>query len=333
MKKIAIWLTVLSALLAAVSCNNENRKPLLPSVSGKAGELLIVINKGDWEGGIGNELRGLLADDCPYLPQKEPLYTLINITPAAFTNIFQIHRNILLINIDSKVTEPGIVYRNDVWARPQCVIVVNAIDSESALQLIRDNGNIMLGTIEQAERDRVIANTIRYEELSLSPVVTEMIGGSPHFPTGYTLKKLTDDFIWITYDTQFTTQGIFIYRYPAEGDDFTLDKIIGKRNEFMKANVPGMLDNSYMITSDAVTPGLDYMKYKGREFAQVRGLWEVHNDYMGGPFVSHSFYSPDGKDIIVTEAFVYAPKYDKRHYLRQVESLLYSFEWKDNATK
>lgn len=106
MKKIAIWLTVLSALLAAVSCNNENRKPLLPSVSGKAGELLIVINKGDWEGGIGNELRGLLADDCPYLPQKEPLYTLINITPAAFTNIFQIHRNILLINIDSKVTEP-----------------------------------------------------------------------------------------------------------------------------------------------------------------------------------------------------------------------------------
>ena len=51
------------------------------------------------------------------------------------------------------------------------------------------------------------------------------------------------------------------------------------------------------------------------------------NDYMGGPFVSHSFYSKDGKDIIVLEAFVFAPRYDKRQYLRQVESLLYSFEW------
>ena len=48
---------------------------------------------------------------------------------------------------------------------------------------------------------------------------------------------------------------------------------------------------------------------------------------MGGPFVSHSFYSKDGKDIIVLEAWVYAPKYDKRQYLRQTESLLYSFEW------
>ena len=49
---------------------------------------------------------------------------------------------------------------------------------------------------------------------------------------------------------------------------------------------------------------------------------------MGGPFVSHSFYSPDGSEIYVIEAFLYAPKYDKRQYLRQVESLLYSFEWK-----
>ena len=60
---------------------------------------------------------------------------------------------------------------------------------------------------------------------------------------------------------------------------------------------------------------------------QTRGMWEVKNDFMGGPFVSHSFYSPDGEDIIVAEAFVYAPRYDKRQYLRQVESLLYSWEW------
>ena len=52
---------------------------------------------------------------------------------------------------------------------------------------------------------------------------------------------------------------------------------------------------------------------------------------MGGPFVSHSFYSRDGKDIIVLEAFVFAPRYDKRQYLRQVESLLYSFEWEDES--
>ena len=71
----------------------------------------------------------------------------------------------------------------------------------------------------------------------------------------------------------------------------------------------------------------EYFKYKGREFAQVRGLWDVENDFMGGPFVSQSFYSPDGSEVFVAEAFVYAPRYDKRQYLRQVESILFSWEW------
>jgi hypothetical protein len=74
------------------------------------------------------------------------------------------------------------------------------------------------------------------------------------------------------------------------------------------------------------------MRYKGRDFAEIKGLWDVHNDFMGGPFVAHAFYSKDGKDIIVLMAFVYAPRYDKRHYLRQVESILYSYEWAKEET-
>jgi hypothetical protein len=36
---------------------------------------------------------------------------------------------------------------------------------------------------------------------------------------------------------------------------------------------------------------------------------------------------PDGKYMIGLEGFVYAPKFDKRQYLRQVEAIIYSFEW------
>jgi len=92
-----------------------------------------------------------------------------------------------------------------------------------------------------------------------------------------------------------------------------------------------MFDNTYMITSPITTPGLKYLRYKGRDFAEVRGYWEVHNDFMGGPFVSHIFYSPDGQNIIALDGWVYAPKFDKRHYLRQVESFLYSFDWEKDG--
>ncbi len=338
MKKFSFLKSAAAAaavLLALVSCGNSQER-LLPNVSGKAGEIVVVIGKEAWEGSAGNEIRSLLASDCPYLPQREPLYNLINIPATAFTNIFQLHRNILMVNIDKKVTEPGVIVSHDRWAQPQCVILVNAPDSDTACSLVKENSTLILNAYEQAERDRVILNTKQYEAAVLRAGVNKAFGGSPYFPMGYSCKKEAQDFIWISYDTQYTIQGIFVYKYPATGDsgkDFSLDEIIGHRNAVLKANVPGMFDNTWMTTAEAITPEIEFLKYKGRQFAQTRGFWEVHNDYMGGPFVSHSFYSRDGKDIIVLEAFVYAPRYDKRNYLRQVESIIYSFEWEDEQEK
>ena len=125
------------------------------------------------------------------------------------------------------------------------------------------------------------------------------------------------------------TQGVLIYKYPiVQGEEMMgLDNILKNCNEVLKNNVPGMFENTYMTISDFARPSIEYKKYKGLDFAEIRGFWEVQNDFMGGPFVSHAFYSKDGKDVIILQGFVYAPKYDKRHYLRQVESIIYSFEW------
>ena len=327
MKKTTALLLLLSALSVLVSCS-RNPKALLPNVSGKAGEVIVVIDRDNWEGNLGNAVRDILATDCPYLAQKEPLFTLSNVTPGGFADLFKVHRNILIFNIDAQIQEEGIVYRNDVWAHPQCVIQVNAADGEGAFRLLTENAERVTASIEQAERDRIIANSKLYEEVSLAKVVTEMIGGSPHFPSGYKLKKKTDDFIWIADEKQYTLQGVFIYKYPAaENENFTEENIIAHRNAFLQENVPGMFDNTWMTTSDIVTPTVEFIKFRGHQFAQTRGFWEVHNDFMGGPFVSHSFYGEGAQDIIVIEGWVYAPRYDKRQYLRQVESIVYSFEW------
>ena len=315
----------------AVSCNdNKKRKALLPNISGKPGEIIVVINKAEWEGSLGTVLRDSLTVDFPFLPQREPMYELVNVALGGFTNMFQIHRNIIAINISSDVTEPGVIYRNDMWAAPQCVIKINAPTEEVAVELFKENCEKIKAVLEQAERSRVIANAKRYEERSLAPVVTAMVGGSPHFPSGYKLKKKTDDFIWITYSTQFTDQNILIYKYPVEEgkDMMSPANLLDATSKMMMENIPGMFENTYMIISPIITPSVQYKKFGAHEFAELRGLWEVHNDYMGGPFVSHVFYNPNGQDMVMLQAFVYAPKYDKKNYLKQIESVLYSFEWK-----
>ncbi len=327
MKKMALFAAL---VLTLVSCGNKSTKKLLPSVSGKAGEILVVMDKTPWEGEPGNAVRELLACDCPYLATREPLYSLVNVVPSNFVNLFQVHRNLVIYEIDPQVQQEGVQYLNDIWARPQCVVKVSAVSDERAVEITRENGEVISEAIEQAERNRVIANTRLYEEASIFPQVAEVIGGSPHFPSGYKLKKKTTDFVWVGDEKMYVYQDVFVYKYPAKGDesDFTLENIIANRNRVLQQNVPGMLDNTYMTTGEFIPPTLRFVKYKKFNFAQVRGYWEVYNDFMGGPFVSHSFYSPDGKEIVVAEAFVYAPRYDKRQYLRQVESLLYSFEWK-----
>lgn len=323
------FLPFLAAMCLLAAC--KGGAPLLPSVSGKAGEVLVVMEKAQWDDALGAATRELLATECPYLAISEPLYTLVNIAPGAFGDLFKVHRNIVLFNLSPAVDSTCVYYRKDMWAQPQCVVQLNAPDGDAALALLSEAGENILGAIEQAERDRVIRNTLLYEEASIYAAVAPVFGGSPHFPSGYKLRKLTDDFAWIADDKQHTMQDVLIYRYPSSGEsDFDKEAILRHRNEMARANVPGMYDNTWMTTSESFPVTVSYLSYRGRKFVQTRGYWEVENDYMGGPFVSHSFYSPDGKFIIVAEAFVYSPKYDKRQYLRQVESLLYSWEWKKN---
>ena len=332
--KTLLKITALVAMVAALTgCKGRSHGQLLPNVSGKAGEIVVVIDRENWEGEIGNALREILATDCPYLAQREPLFNLANVPPGSFSNMFKIHRNILILNINPQNQNVGMMYKRDQWARPQSVAQINAYDKDGALAVIDEAKAQLPEFFEAAERDRIIANSILYEELTLRDPVEKLTGGILHFPSGYKLRKVTDDFVWIADEKQYTNQGILIYSYPAGEDPFTLEKIIARRNSALKVNVPGMFENTWMTTGDYPAPYIEFMKYRGREFAQVRGWWEVENDYMAGPFVSHSFYSKDGKRIIVAEAFLYAPKYDKRQYLRQVESLLYSWEWEQEKQK
>ena len=329
MRRIFSILATALVLTGLASCSGGTGKALLPNVSGKAGEVIVVIEKADWEGALGNEVRELLAADCPWLYIREPLYSLVNVAPGGFADLFKIHRNILLFNIDPQIATPGLLVKNDVWAAPQVVLQISGHDADEALSILKDKGPTVVSAIEQAERDRVIHNTLLYEEHSIAPQVMEVIGGSPHFPSGYKLMTKAEDFVWVADVKQYTQQGVLMYKYPAlEDDNFTVENIIAKRNEVLKNNVPGMFENTYMTTAEYITPTVQFVRYKGRDFAETRGYWEVEGDYMGGPFVSHSFYSQDGSEIIVLDAFLYAPRYDKRQYLRQVESILYSFEWK-----
>lgn len=65
-------------------------------------------------------------------------------------------------------------------------------------------------------------------------------------------------------------------------------------------------------------------RLNGNYTVEIRGLWRVEGDFMGGPFVSLSSLDLARKRVVTAEGFLYSPKYDKRDYLRQLEAVIYS---------
>lgn len=332
MKTIKLLFILLTA--ATISGCSGKGINLKSSVSGKAGEVVVVTNKGNWDTEAGAALKSVLAVDYPFLPQKEPAFTLINIPENSFSSIFQKHRNIVILKTGENFTESKINIQDDIWAAPQTVVNISAPTEAEAAALILEKKDLLFNTLEQAERNRIIRNSIKYEELSLRKLVNKEFGGSPYFPKGYSLKKQADNFLWISYETTYTNQGIFVYSFPyKDSTSLQLENILDGMNEVMEKYVPGMIDNSYMTISNYQMPQMKWMRYKKMDFAEIRGFWEVQNDFMGGPFVAHIFYDKKTNNLLVLEGFVYSPRYDKRNYLRQVESIIYSFSWDNEITK
>lgn len=327
--KSAVLLLLSALVLTACNRKPKDREQYLPNITGNAGEVLVVINKGYWEGELGSTLREILAGEYPFLPQREAVFKLFNATPGGFTGSYLLHRNIVIVNVSPEVDTTGIRMTRNSWAKPQVIVTVSAPTPEEASELISGNRELIVNTIEQAERDRLIASSKKYEDKEVRMAVTENIGGSPYFPTGFTMKKNTPEFMWISQETTYVNQGILIFKFPyTDSSQLTPEYLKNKLHDLWQANVPGMRENSYMTFNKVIDPGFNNIEYNGQTMVEMRGLWEVENDYMGGPFVCHIFPDPARENIIILNAFVYAPKYDKRKYLRQVESIIYSFDWK-----
>jgi len=330
MKHSIIKLFVIFAASAALfSCSTDEAGKSLPAISGKTGEIGVIASKIQWEAEIGNSIREVLAAEYPYLPQREPYYRLFNVPEESFNKVFRVHRNLLRVIVNDTCSL-GMKINRNIWAEPQTMLTITAPDEQSAAQFIAGNAKAIRDVYETAERNRVISNAIAFQNSALVKVVESAFGGSPYLPKDFSLKKQSSDFYWISNETTYTNQGIFIYRFPYEDQSqFTANYLIAKRDEVMKANVPATTEGSYMITNPAITPGFEFKTLDGRRFAEIRSLWDTHNDFMGGPFISNAFLSQDNKEVIVIEGFVYAPSKDKRDLLRNLQSIIYSWHWAD----
>ena len=331
--KLNYIVRILSVIIFAVlfSCKDDGTG-MQKNITGKAGELVVVISDEAWEGKPGEALRKNLAKEHVALPQDEPLFDLVNVPHDAFKSIFKSTRNIIQTNISQYADSSGVTFKDNVWAYPQATVIIQAKNHDDFIKVFNENMSRITSYFIKAERNRLAMNYAKYYEKGIYNVLSKDFGITMKVAPGFQIADQKDDFIWFKYETPEISQGIIVYTFPYVADDaFTVDYLVRIRDSVLRANIPGPTEGSYMATEKRIEQVFNVKEHNGNYASEMRGLWRLINDYMGGPYVSLAELDLDNQRVIVAFGYVYAPSKDKRNYLRQVEAMIYSLKLNNQA--
>ncbi len=325
-----LFLFALMVVLLA-SCGSDSTH-LHKNITGKAGELVVVISKNSWEDTPGKVIRDALAQPQIGLPQDEPLFDLIDVPHEAFKDIFKSTRNIIQANISVNVKKEGVSFKDDVWAFPQATVQIQAKNAEQFEQLFNENKEKILSYFLAAEKERITMNYKNVYQKGVYNILDKDFGITMKVPPGFRVMEQKKDFLWVQFDTPDIFQGIVVYTYPFVSDSaFTVNYQLPIRDSLLKTYVPGPTDGSYMSTEKRFDQVFNITKHHGNYASDMRGLWRVENDFMGGPYVSLSVLDLANQRVISAYGFVYAPSKNKRNFIRQVEAMIYSMKLNNQA--
>ncbi len=324
MKNILLFSLILLTVLSSCKTKPNSSKP---TPGGKAGVMVMVMNKEVKNSTAGKTLWDILTEPVVGLPQDEPMFDATVITPNGLTDFIKTYRNIIMIKV--KPFQPNKVkYYNELWSKEQALVKITANDTTALLNLIKENQYTIVNYFKNAERKRLTNYFSKKYNQELKTTLEENFGFSMNIPFYFKLRKKTKNFIWMSHETDKNSVGIMTYRFKYVGKgSFAKVYLLNEREKYLRENVPGPSDGSYMSTE--LTFPISYNVIKTPSDSSVvmlRGLWKVEGDLMGGPFISMAHLDKKNNEVIVTEGYVYNPsKPRKRNYIRQLDAILRTY--------
>lgn len=333
MKKVLIFFI----LPLFFSCGSENRSDYLPGYSGQIGEVIVVCSKNEWKQEVGQLTRSTLESPLYGLPQEEPLFTLIQVTHNSFKNVLSTHRNVVAIEISDTVKTPVFLYKKSKYAKGQMFVSIRSRNSQEFKGLLYKNKDGLVSLFQRAELNRTIARNKKHGPKELSKKVREKFNFNLTFQKDMELRVNKENFMWVRLERERPvggykhqiSQGVLIATIPYTSRSNFLDSVLfNLKDSINKTFILGPNEGSYMTTDyEWVPPQVSEIELAEQYVKEIRGLWKMENNFMGGPYVSVITAHPNEDRLIYLEGYVYAPQFDKREYIREVEAVIKSISF------
>lgn len=318
-----LFLSLFVSLLFTSCQDSESKNAIiLANSSGNINNISVIIDNSMWEGSIGEALRKSLAAPVDGLPQEEPMFSLNQMPPEAFSGF--VRKNRLFVKVENGESGRFKIF-TDPFAHPQTGVVITGKDSNEIINQININSEEIVEALrntEIKEKQRRINKSLKDDKK-----LKRTLGVSLKFPTAYRYALENDDFFWIRKDIPKGNMEILIYSVPLnqiDRDTSVVANIIKMRDSIGEAHIPGPLEGSHMITEEAYAPYLFNSKVDGKFAYETKGTWEVKNAFMAGPFINYAVRDSVNNRYIILEGFTFAPATAKRDNMFELEAILKS---------
>lgn len=321
-----VWFLAIVAVasIVGIAACADQASEYKPRAIGSPGELLVVMDDQYWNGSSGELLKTLLNDEFPALPQGEVLFKKTHIGFAQFERHFRTYRNVILLQIRPRIKENKVEYRKQEWAQDQSVVELIARSPEEMQVMLNQKWPTIKGFFYNND---IVSMADSYTKLYQPEAVLHVQNTYPFtmfFPKGFKLKKSNGQFSWLDAQRLGSQLGVIVYQCPLDSlGEINAHKLLQFRNNVLRKQIPGENKGSFMTTEEQYPVSVKKTKFANRQWTELRGLWKVQGDFMGGPFIDYFYQDKENNQLLMLSGYVYAPAKPKKGvYMREVEAVL-----------
>lgn len=336
-------------LMVVVSgCSGGDHRPL---ASGKEGTITVVADQKTWDGPVGDAIREELAKYVLTYPVAEPAFTLEQFdltTNDLFERVIKKRKYVLFVasldensnvgryiraGLDSTAVASirngtsGIMKRPNAWYRHQLVVYAVAATADDLVADIHAQGDNLRYAFNVANRENLADRMFeRMRQQDLEKVLLDGHDFAVNVQHDYFIAQDTANFVRLRRVLADTWREFFVY-YVDDADPsiLTPDWILATRDSLTKKFVRGTFEGSYVEVDRRRPITSENINFLNRFGYETRALWHMTEDAMGGPLLNYSFYDEVQRRIYMIDGMVFAPNFNKREFLRQIEAIAYTF--------
>jgi len=316
------------SFMGLISCNNGKSQNYLPKSIGPVNHVTVVMDNELWKGQVGDKVREHFAATAVGLTWEESILTLNQVPPKVFTGSLLNSKTILLVEKD---TAKVAGLQSDVYAAPQRMAVFKGQTDEEIMAGIESKAEKIIASYKAMDLEQTQTRLLK--SLNKEGVLEEKFNISMSIPSIYKVGRQEDDFVWMDREIQKGHMNIIAYEMPMNSfsvDSTLVREIVQMRDSIGTLFIPGPdVPNrkTHMRTEPAFSPSIFKIEIAGREAIEVRGIWDIKNYPMAGPFITYIINDAANNRKMVIEGFTFAPATNKRDDMFRLEAIMKTIQF------